>query len=261
MAPADVSRAADAIRRLRAGRHLLLLLDFDGTLTEFDPDPDAVELPHARRDLLQRLSTRPDVTVGIISGRRVADVRRRTQLSARVYCAGLHGLEIEGPGVCFVHPEATRTLSTIRQLGAALASDLKGYPGVFIEDKHLSIAAHFREAAPDDAARVPAIVERHVAPFVESGLLRLMEGACVVEVLPNIEWHKGSAVAWIRELVAAEHDVVPVYIGDDVTDEDAFQAVRGAGLAIAASERVTQADLRIDGPGEVEQLLRELAGV
>jgi trehalose-phosphatase len=252
--------APDHWARLARHSPVGLLLDFDGTLTEFNPDPEAVELSDARRRLLLRLSARPDVTVGIVSGRRLADVRRRTQLNARTYCAGLHGLEIEGPGVSFVHPDATRTLSTIRQLGAALASDLAAIPGVFIEDKHLSIAAHFREAAADDAARVPAIVERHVAPFVESGLLRLMEGACVIEVLPNIDWHKGSAVAWIRELVAAEHDLVSVYIGDDVTDEDAFQAVRSAGLAIAASTRVSQADLRVDGPAEVEQLLRELAG-
>jgi trehalose-phosphatase len=259
MAPADVSRAAEAIRRLRAGRHLLLLLDFDGTLTEFHPDPETVELPDARRALLLQLSTRPDVTIGIVSGRRLADVRRRTQLNARTYCAGLHGLEIEGPGVSFVHPDATRTLSTIRQLRAALASELAPFPGVFIEDKHLSIAAHYREASAEDAARVPAIVERHVRPFVESGLLKMMEGACVLEVLPNIDWHKGSAVAWIRELVAAEHEVVSVYIGDDVTDLDAFQAVRGSGLAVAASPRVAGADLYVDGPAEVEQLLRELA--
>jgi trehalose-phosphatase len=259
MTTADVARAAEAIRRLRAGRHLLLLLDFDGTLTEFNPDPDAVELSRECRRLLVDLSARPDVTLGIISGRRLADVRRRTQLNARTYCAGLHGLEIEGPGVTFVHPDATRTLTTIRQLGAALASDLAGLNGVFIEDKHLSIAAHFREAADQDAARVPAIVERHVAPFIESGLLRLMHGAFVIEVLPNIDWHKGSAVAWIRELVAAEHDVIPVYVGDDVTDEDAFQAVRGVGLAIAASPGTSGADLHVDGPAAVELLLRELA--
>lgn len=259
MTTADVSRAADAIRRLRAGRHLLLLLDFDGTLTEFNPDPDAVELSRDRRGLLMDLSARPDVTLGIISGRRLADLRRRTQLNARSYCAGLHGLEIEGPGVSFVHPDATRTLTTIRQLRAAVASDVAGLRGVFIEDKHLSIAAHFREAAAQDAARVPAIVERHVAPFIESGLLRLMHGSCVIEVLPNIDWHKGSAVAWIRELVASDHDVVAVYVGDDVTDEDAFEAVRGGGLAIAVSPRASGADLRVDGPEAVERLLREVA--
>jgi len=260
MTTADVARAAVAIRRLRDGRHLLLLLDFDGTLTEFNPDPEAVELSPERRRLLVNLSERPDVTLGIISGRRLADLRRRTQLNARTYCAGLHGLEIEGPGVGFVHPDATKTLATIRQLRAVLSSDVAGLRGVFIEDKDLSIAAHFREAAPEIAARVPAIVERHVAPFIESGLLRLMHGACVLEVLPNIDWHKGSAVAWIRELVASEHEVVPVYVGDDVTDEDAFQSVRGSGLAIAASPRASGADVHVDGPEGVERLLRELAG-
>jgi trehalose-phosphatase len=260
MADTDVERAAAAVRRLRAGRHLLLLLDFDGTLCEFDPDPEAVFLPEPRRSVLLTLASRHDVTLAVISGRRLADVRRRTQLTDRTFYAGLHGLEIEGPGISFVHPGAARAAGAIRQLAAALAKDLEDMPGVFIEDKALSMAAHFREARPEDAARVPAIVERHARAAVDTGLIRLMHGAMVVELLPNIEWNKGSAVRWIREMVAADRDVAAVYIGDDLTDEDAFEAVRGSGLAIAASARAVGADLQVDGPGEVERLLRALTG-
>jgi trehalose-phosphatase len=158
MTTAEPVRAAAAIREARARRHLLLLLDFDGTLCEFDPDPDAVELSGPRRALLLGLAVRPDVTVGVVSGRRLQDVRRRTQISPRAYYSGLHGLEIEGPGVSFIHPEAERGLDAIRRVSASLRLDLSGMPGVFLEDKTLSVAAHFREAAPEDAVRVREIV-------------------------------------------------------------------------------------------------------
>jgi alpha,alpha-trehalase len=258
MSAAEVARADAAIRELRADRHLLLLLDFDGTLAEFNPDPDVVQLTDARRDLLLDLAARSDTTLGIVSGRRLADVRSRTRLPGQVWYSGLHGLEIEGPGVRFMHPDAENAFATLRQLVGGLSSELSALPGVFIEDKTLSLVAHFRDASPEDATHVPAVVQKHARPFLESGLFRLMHGACMLELLPNIDWHKGSAVAWIREHVPAHPDAPTVYIGDDVTDQDAFAAVRGRGLSVAVSTRASGADIQIDGPTEVEELLRRL---
>lgn len=260
MAAAEIARADAAIRRLRAGSHLLLLLDFDGTLAEFNPDPQAVELPGPRRAVLLDLASRADTTLGIVSGRRLADVRGRTRLPADVWYSGLHGLEIQGPGVTFRHPEIEKTVAALRELASGLSAELSVYRGVFLEDKALSVAAHYRDAAPDDAKKVPGIVERHAGPYLESGVFRLMHGACMIEILPNIDWHKGSAVTWIRERVAADREVSTVYVGDDVTDQDAFVAVRGHGLSVAASARAEGADIQIDGPGEVEELLRRIAG-
>lgn len=255
----EVARAADAIAAARRGRHLLLLLDFDGTLCEFHPDPEAVELPEPRRRVLMDLASRPDATLGIVSGRRLDDIRRRTQLGPRVYYAGLHGLEIRGPGVSFVHPDASKAVSVLRILSTKLGATIADMPGVFVEDKLFSIVAHWRDASPSDAARVPAIVENHAGELVARGELKVMQGACMMELLPNIDWTKGNAVSWIRELVAASHDVASVYIGDDVTDEDGFHAVQGHGLAIAASRRVTGAQFYLEGPTAVEDLLRRLA--
>jgi alpha,alpha-trehalase len=253
------AHAADAISRLRADRHLLLLLDFDGTLCEFDPDPDAVHLPDGRRELLLDLGNRPDVTLGIVTGRRLEDVRRRTQLGSGTYYAGLHGLQISGPGVTFLHPDVATASTALRQLASSLALAFEDLPGVFVEDKTYSIVAHFREASALDAARVQEILEKHGAALFEDGTLRRMNGASIIELLPNIEWNKGNAVAWIREMVASTHtDPAVVYIGDDVTDEDGFKAVRSGGLAIAASNRVTGAHLHVDGPRAVEELLKSI---
>jgi trehalose-phosphatase len=260
MSESDVAAAADAVLRLAESRHLLLLLDFDGTLCEFNPDPAAVWLPDRRRELLLAMAGAKPTTLGIVSGRRLDDVRRRAGLPGSTYFAGLHGLEIEGRGDHFVHPDTAAGAELLASLGGRLARDLGGMPGVFIEDKTLSLVAHYRVASDADAARVPEVVMRHAAPHVDNGSLRVIPGSFAMELLAEIPWHKGSAVDWIRQRVEAlHHDVACVYVGDDITDEDAFRAVRGRGLAIAASTRPSGADFVIEGPAEVERLLERLA--
>lgn len=257
MSDTDVARAADAVGRLVRGRHLLLLLDFDGTLCEFQADPAAVSLSNSRREVLLGLRSTGSITLGIVSGRRLDDVRRRTGLGEATYYAGLHGLEIEGGGERFAHPEVAATSALVRRLRDELQERLAGERGVLIEDKALSVTVHYREASAEAAAWVLAVAQRLAQPALDAGRLRIMRGACMVEFLPNIAWDKGSAARWIAERVSARNgDTSTVYVGDDVTDEDAFRAVRGRGLAIAASERASGADFRLDGPGEVEDLLR-----
>ena len=107
--------AAEIVRR-RAGRHLLLLFDFDGTLAPFAPNPDAVCLPPGVASSLSALAATPATTVGVISGRRLADLGARVVLSAEGYLAGFHGLEIQAPGETFLHPEAAAARATVRSL-------------------------------------------------------------------------------------------------------------------------------------------------
>lgn len=237
----------------------MVLCDFDGTLCEFDPDPAAVWLPATVRTTLEAIAARPDATLGIVSGRRLRDVRNRVRLSAPAFYAGVHGLEIEGPNARYVHPEFTTSHELVHSLRRELAEQLHGLRGVFVEDKDVSIVAHYRAATPDDQARARDIVDRVVAPHVASGELRIMPGACAREVMPAIDWDKGSAVDWICECVERRHGSAwPFYIGDDVTDEDAFSVVRHRGLAVATSDRVSGADFCIGGPAKVEALLNAL---
>ena len=257
MSEADVRLAAEAIEARRGARHLLLLLDFDGTLCEFDPDPQRVQLPRERQVLLDRIAE--EATVALVSGRQLADVRSRCGLQAPAWYAGLHGLEITGPGEDFAHPGVAHAASLMHALSAAIAADLTSLHGTFVEDKGLSLAVHFRAASREDGLRAADAMLRHARPHVSAGTIRTMPGDCMVEVLPNIEWDKGSAVEWIRGRVATAHpEVWPLYIGDDLTDEDGFRAVKGVGLSVAASPRAAGADFAVDGPAEVEALLRQV---
>lgn len=239
---------------------LLLLCDFDGTLCEFRADPASVWLSTARRDLLQRICGLSRTTVGIVSGRRLDDVRLRTGLSSRrIFVAGLHGLEIDGGNERFVHADVASARDRAQHIATELRPLITGTPGVFTEDKELSVALHFREAAPNDRRRMADVFSQVVSPALARGEVRVMRGACVLEVLPNIPWTKGDAVKWIRDVVerkAGPH--YTVYIGDDTTDEDAFRAIEANGLSIAASDRVSGADFLVDGPAQVERILAGL---
>ena len=246
---------AEDVRRLAHGRHLVVLLDFDGTLCEFQADPAAVELPASRREVLSRLQQR--ATIGVVSGRRLDDVRARCAVGG-IILAGLHGLEIEAFGERFVHPELAAASAAIEATTARLRAATRGLAGVFVEDKGASVALHFREADADGQRRAVEAFAAAAGSSIENGQLRLMRGSYVLELLPNIAWNKGHAVRWITERVRQRKgDTFVVYVGDDVTDQDAFAAVESGGLAIAASDRVT-ANQRVDGPAGVERFLAAL---
>jgi trehalose 6-phosphate phosphatase len=252
-APAAV---AASIRAARGDRHLLLLLDFDGTLCGFHPDPAAVVVPDRTQRALDQLAARSDVTVGVISGRRLHDVRSRLGARADIYVAGFHGLEIAGRDEAYFHPEAAAAATTVRAIIETMRPALRGLPGVFIEDKDLSIALHYRDATPAVGVVAQRAFLDAAREDLDAGRLRVLPGDCVVELLPAASWHKGRALEWIRERAEARHGpVFTVYVGDDVTDEDAFRAIGDAGLAVAASDRVRHARVRIDGPDGVERLL------
>ena len=255
----NVQVAVSELARRRGGRHLLLLFDFDGTLTPFQPDPDAVYLADDVRALLGSLALRPDSTVGIISGRRLPDLEKRLKIPGEVYVAGFHGLEIHMPGEAFMHPDAAAATGMVRAVGEMMRAHLPSLPGVFIEDKVFSVALHYREAAP--AVRIVAQSRFMDAAreYVDAGRLRVLPGACVIELLPGVSWHKGSALQWIRERIERVHGpTFTVYVGDDVTDEDAFRAVGPEGMTISASDRASGAEFAVSGPDGVKRLLHSL---
>jgi len=242
-------------------RHLLLLCDFDGTLTPFDPDPRAVRLGEGMARVLGSLASRPDCTIGVISGRRLQDVRDRITVPGALYIAGFHGLEVHAPGETFLHPGASAAAATMREIADVLRPRIAHLPGVFIEDKDLSIALHYREAEPAVRVVAQSVFVDAARAALDAGRLRLLPGACVVELLPSIGWHKGSALQWIRERVERLHGpTFTIYIGDDVTDEDAFRAVGPDGMTIGASDRVSGVQFHVDGPAAVERLLHSLDG-
>lgn len=248
-----------AIAARPAGARLVLLCDFDGTLAELHHDPYAPTLLPQRRALLEVLAGRRDMSVGLVSGRRIRDLRGRTRLPDSVYHAGLHGLEIEVDNRRWCHPELKDRRQSTRALMSRLKTLSRDVPGLVIEDKDVSIAVHVRgvtEGREEALARARALA----APLLASGDLALLGGRMILEFLPNLAWNKGDAKRWILEDVAARYGGRPwvVFIGDDVTDENAFAAIEH-GIGVLVGDRPTAAAHRLASPHEVEELLRWMA--
>ena len=243
-----------------AGSALLLLLDFDGTLAEFHADPSAPRLSNSRWDLIDRISVQRATAVGIVSGRRLDDLRRRTRLPDRIYHAGLHGLEIEIEGDRTTHPDLHTAQERVEGLAACLARVVHEHSDAFIEDKRASVAVHVRRLPPDRRAVVLAQADVLATPWIADGRVRRLEGDAVVEYLPNITGHKGEATRWITADFErrAQRPAWVAYIGDDITDEDAFRAIP-SGIGVLVGLRPTAATHKLNGIADVDLFLRWLA--
>ena len=141
---------------------------------------------------------------------------------------------------------------------AELTSQLAGFPGVRIERKRFAIVVHYEKKDTINAAYVEAIVEQ-----VQRGLPRLRKtgGKEVFELLPNIDWDKGRAVKWLlAELGLDGPDTLPLYVGDDMTDEDAFRSLRGVGIGILVTKhpQPSVATYRVGDADDVLELLNHL---
>jgi trehalose 6-phosphate phosphatase len=147
-----------------------------------------------------------------------------------------------------------------------LETELDPIGGAFVEPKKSSVAAHYRLVSKEERPRVGQIVENILDDY--PGRLKVTPGKMVYEVQPNIDWDKGKAVLYLLEALDLDRDdVVPIYLGDDVTDEHAFEAISGRGIGIFVGRaddpetagRTTSADYALGTFGEVERFLDTLA--
>ena len=237
------------------GRPVLVFLDYDGTLSPIVARPQDAVLADAMRDTLARLAERH--VVGVVSGRELADLRARVGLEGLCY-AGNHGFEWSAPAGAAVRCEAgAEYLTDVAAVAARLTTELAHIEGVLVENKRYSLSVHYRLVAP---AREDEVADAVHAAAAAHPRLAVRRGKCVLEVLPCIDWHKGKAV---RRLItaAAAPGAVPLFIGDDITDEDAFRELRDDGIGVQVSEtpRPSAAQYWLRDVPEVQKLLGWLA--
>jgi trehalose-phosphatase len=267
----------DRIARRLAGRRLALFLDYDGTLSPIAARPELAVFPAAARAAVERLAERGPVAV--LSGRGREDVAAMVGLPGLWY-AGSHGFDIAGPPAAPGEPPLRHEVgegipARMDRLAERLRRDLAGIPGVLVEPKRFSVAVHYRLAAAADLPRIEAAVDRAAAPAPGPGAsetaagaasgpgLRKTGGKRVFEIRPDVDWDKGRALLWLLGRLGLDRpDVAPLYIGDDLTDEDAFAAAaarHGISILVADSPRPTAAAYRLRNPAEVIDLLARLA--
>ena len=259
--PTVGSDARDLLDRL-AGREPAVFLDYDGTLTPIVERAEDATIDEGVRTTIRDLSQL--CTVAIVSGRDLADVRSMVGVDG-IWYAGSHGFDIIAPdGTSTQH--GTDFLAALDAAEEELRPRLAGIAGARLERKRFAIAIHFRQVGPDDVAAVEQAV-RGVA--AEHDDLKITGGKMIFELRPNLDWNKGSALLSLLDTLELNRDdVVPLYIGDDETDEDGFRALagRGIGLVVRGEDdtRLTTAQFALEDPAAVVALLdalrRQLTG-
>jgi trehalose 6-phosphate phosphatase len=141
-----------------------------------------------------------------------------------------------------------------------LRSELDNIDGVIIEDKGLTASVHYRIVAPEKLGELKRIFTEITKPYVMAGQIKIGRGKKVLEIRPNIDWDKGKAVLWIIDALNPGGEVLPIYIGDDKTDEDAFRALGGKGITILVSNtpRKSNAEYFLRDVNEVKLFLEKL---
>jgi trehalose-phosphatase len=258
--PAVRDRWEDIASQLE-GRTPAVFLDFDGTLSPIVDDPAAAYLPEATRDALLRL--REQCWVAVMSGRDADDVRARIGIDDLVY-AGSHGFDVIWPDGRR-EQRGTEHRHRLHEAEQLLREELEAVPGVELEPKGFAVAIHYRRVPEDRVPEVEDAVARVASTFDS---LRRTGGKKVFELRPDMDWDKGRALLWLlTELGLDGEEVLPLYLGDDLTDEDGFAALEehGGGLGLVvrgeADERDTRADYAMADVEEAGEVIARLAGM
>lgn len=242
---------ADAIEILARTPNLLVALDFDGTLSPTVDDPELARATPAARSAVLGLLTIPSTRVAVVSGRAIASLERVAELPSDVLLVGSHGAEFRLDG----QESGPRLNADERQrldaLSAALTAVARRFAAVRIEKKPAGCALHTRMATRGDAAAAQAEALRVAAsPGISS-----RRGKDVLEFSVRSA-DKGSALDHLREYTAAER---VLFVGDDVTDEDAFSVLEPGDVGVKVGAGETAAGFRVDDPVAVASVLERLA--
>lgn len=247
-----------------AGRRPAVFLDYDGVLTPLVDRPDDAVMSDSMRQAVLALAQRCSVCV--VSGRDRPVVQQLMGIDTLVV-AGCHGFDIWSPlEGTIAHDAATGCEDLIFEVRDRLRAEIDAIPGALVEPKRASVAVQYRRTHPEDHAKVTAAVDELLEEY--AGRLKVTPGKMVYELQPKIDWHKGKAVLHLLRMLDLDtDDVVPLYLGDDITDEDAFRTLVGRGVAIIVAHpddpevanRPTAAEFVLESTVEVEQFLNTLA--
>lgn len=253
---ATLSSALAALPQiLQTRRDLLMLLDYDGTLTPIAERPELAVLAPEMRAILGELAS--VIPVAVVSGRDLGMLRKLVDVPGLMY-VGDHGFDMADLAGENHQLEAVRDyLPVLAAAEQYLRESLTTIAGVLIERKRSSIAVHFRLVEQADVPQVRACVREAISKYSQ---LKVTPGKKVIELQPGLDWDKGKAVEWLLPQLDPSGRRHPVYIGDDVTDENAFRVVcrRGTGILVREDDHPTTARYALEDPREVRLFLQRL---
>ncbi|WPR75949.1 trehalose-phosphatase [Algoriphagus sp. NG3] len=252
----DALEYFNEIAKKLEGQRPILFLDYDGTLTPIVSNPEDAVLSPETKEIVQDLAEK--ITIALISGRDRKNVESLIGLPNVIY-AGSHGFDITGPnGMEKQHEKGQDVLPALDEAERSLKDSLANISGVQVERKKYAIAVHYRNVEKEFVQQVKTAVSKEIEKQPE---LKKGKGKKIRELKPDIDWHKGKALLWLLEELSSKTDqLFPVFIGDDITDEDAFQAIqdRGIGIIVGSHETETAASYSLENVEDVNLFLKEL---
>lgn len=254
--PSALERGEEITSPMRRGQGAIFL-DYDGVLTPIVRRPGEALLSGGMRQILATLAER--MPVAVVSGRDLADLKKKVALEG-IFYAGSHGFDMEmADGSPVEFREAAPFLPLLDRAEALLRERLSALRGTHVERKRYAVAVHYRETAEGD---VPVVDETVEGVLGEAGPLRRTGGKKIIELRPDLDWDKGKAVCFLLDSLFNDRTAaLPLYLGDDLTDEDAFRAIKGRGIGIVVRDepRPTLADYALESTDEVMVFLKGVA--
>ncbi|KAG8381163.1 hypothetical protein BUALT_Bualt06G0093800 [Buddleja alternifolia] len=262
------------------GKQIVVFLDYDGTLSPIVSDPDRAFMSDPMRSAVREVARL--FPTAIISGRSRDKVYEFVKLD-EIYYAGSHGMDIMGPPLHVESYDGKYQMNTLDEKGneftifqpakeylpsiKKMLKDLKrktrDVPGAFVEDNRFCISVHYRHVSDEDYGLLEDIIRNVISEY--NSLFHVTRGKKVMEIRPSIKWNKGDALTYLLDTFgfADSTNVIPFYLGDDKTDEDAFKVLRGRGqgypIIVSSAPRETSASHSLRDPSEVLAFLMRLA--
>jgi trehalose-phosphatase len=202
---------------------------------------------------LEKLRDLPDVYLAIISGRSLEDLKGKVEVSGIIY-VGNHGLEIENPGGRHKKILSSVRTKELKKISQNLRNSLKEIPGILFEDKGPILSVHYRNAPQKCFAQILQVLEKELQQWNDHW--KMASGKMVWEIRPKVDFHKGKAVGEIMKTFPSV-GLLPIYLGDDQTDEDAFRVLndKGISVVIGPGRHPSEADFFLQNPDEVREFL------
>lgn len=257
----QLSNALDQLKEIKTiinGRKPALFLDYDGTLSPIVANPQDATLPEETKAILVQLSAL--IPVIILSGRDRKDVAQRVGIEQLVY-GGSHGYDIAGVPLGDKRYEGSeKVFPALANAEQNLRKQLQGIKGVEVERKRYAIAVHYRNVPEDEIQNIREVVRQEVD---KHKMLKEAGGKKIFELKPAIDWHKGEALLWLLDSLNLQAEkYLPIFIGDDITDEDALVAVAksgdGIGIIVGSHGGDTAASYKFESLDEVVVFLKQI---
>ena len=239
----------------------VIFLDYDGTLSPIVPKPEDAIISKEMKQTLKELAK--IFTVAIVTGRDKEDVENLVGLKELIY-AGSHGYIITGPDDLFMeHPDSKKIIPELDKIEKEISPILEEKTkGTQVDRKRYAIGIHYRNARKEDEKTVYDIANKMIDKYPGH---KLGEGKKIVEIRPDIEWHKGKAIEWIMDALklSSKNNIIPLFIGDDVTDEDGFKAIKqmGVGILVGGHGQETAAKYGLKNVFQVREFFKKLIDI